>query len=344
MKRKMHHKSPKTVLQRIRGSATLPLKMLPPSCIFWGITIVLLWTLWFIAVCAERRWFHGMRRDWINMPTSAKAVMAVLCAYYTVTAQKPSNVNNTATAILPDTGQLTGGGVQQQLTQPFLSSSPGGPLSVQSEPSRIVLQATLSADPRATAAFSGEPGWSLPAAVPVTPKLSALSFACDATNPASPVCFSNTVTGGTVQALMLVTRGDAADLATLVDAPETARLRLVSDGRRQTEPGAAEESLTRQFVPGRWQLVTVDFETPANLTEMFFGGTAGRPVWNRGWQGEIAEIVGFDTPPDADIRAGVANYLAIRWGSPLPPPRRRRGRPPSTPDSITVLRGVRCFS
>jgi len=33
-----------------------------------------------------------------------------------------------------------------------------------------------------------------------------------------------------VQALMLVTRGDAADLATLVDAPETARLRLISDG------------------------------------------------------------------------------------------------------------------
>jgi len=301
--------------------------MLISSYFCWVITIGFLWTLWFIAVCAERRWFHGMWRDWINMPTSAKAVMAVLCAYYTVTAQKPSNVNSNAPAASPENAQQSAGGNALPQQQSALSAlpPPGEPLNAQYGPARIILQATLSADPRATAAFSGEPGWSLPAAVPVTPKLSALSFACDATNPVSPVCFSNTETV-TVQTLMLATRGDAADLATLVDAPETARLRLVPDGRRQTEPSAAEESLTRQFVPGRWQLVTVDFETPANLTEMFFGGTAGRPVWNRGWQGEIAEIVGFDTPPDADIRAGVANYLSIRWGlasSPASPAQRQ---------------------
>lgn len=248
------------------------------------------------------------------MPPSTKAVMTVLCAYCTVIAQKPSNVNNIATAVLPNTGQLTDGVVvQQQLTQPSLSLTQGEPLSVQSEPSRIVLQATFSTDPRVMVSFNNEMGWCLPLAVPVTPKLSALSFAGNATNPASPVCFSNTETV-TVQTLMLATRGDAADLATLLDAPETARLWLISDGSQQTEPGAVEQSLTQQFIPQQWQLVAVNFVMPINLSEMVFGGTAGRPVWNRGWRGEIAEIVGFNTPPDADIRAGVANYLAIRWG------------------------------
>ncbi len=290
-----------------------------PSYLYCVITVSILWTLWFIALGLERGWFRDVWQGWATLPPSTKAIMAVLCVYCTVIAQKPTNVNNSAAS--PHTGQPAGGAVAQQQqaqpasssTQPPLPATQGGPSGVQSEPSRIVLQATLAADPRVAAAFSGEPGWSLPAAVPATPKLNALSFAGNATNPVSPVCFSN-IAAVTVQTLMLVTRGDAADLATLVDAPETARLRLVSDGSRQTEPGAAELSLTQQFIPQQWQVVAVDFESPADLTEMFFGGTAGRPVWNRGWRGEIAEIVGFNTPPDADVRAGVANYLSIRWG------------------------------
>ena len=290
-----------------------------PSYLCCVITVSILWTLWFIALGLERGWFRGVWQSWADMPPATRVIMAVLCAYCTVVAQKPANVNNSAAS--PHTGQPAGGAVAQQQqaqpasssTQPPLPATQGGPSGVQSEPSRVVLQATLAADPGVAAAFSGEPGWSLPAAVPATPELSALSFAGNATNPVSPVCFSN-VAAVTVQTLMLVTRGDAADLATLVDAPETARLRLVSDGSRQTEPGAAELSLTRQFIPQQWQVVAVDFESPADLTEMFFGGTAGRPAWNRGWRGEIAEIVGFNTPPDADVRAGVANYLSIRWG------------------------------
>lgn len=247
------------------------------------------------------------------MPPSTKAAMAVLCAYCTVVAQKPSNVNNTATAVLPDTGQLTGGVVvQQQRTQPSISLTQGEQLSLQSEPSRIVLQATFVTDPRVMVCFNNEPGWCSPLAVPVTPTLSALSFTGNATNTASPVCFSNTETV-TVQTLMLATRGDAADLATLADAPETARLRLVSDGSLQTEPGPVEQSLTQQFVPEQWQIVAVDFDAPVYLAGMTFGGSAGRPEWCRNWRGEISEIVGFDRLPDADIRAGVANYLAIRW-------------------------------
>jgi hypothetical protein len=285
--------------------------MMSPSYFYFLIGISSLWALWFIVLGLERKSFHSLWRDWKAMQPSTKAVMLVLCTYCTVTAQKPGNVNSNAPAAPPDSVQQSGGkdDSRQQVPPP----PPGGPQNSPPAPARIILQATLSTDSGVTAAFSGEPGWSLPVAVPAAPKLSALSFAGNATNPVSPVRFSNIATGSTIQTLMLVTRGAAADLATLVDAPETARLRLASDNSRQTVPGAAEVSLTQQFIPQQWQLVTLDFEAPATVSEMVFGGTAGRPVWNRGWQGEIAEVVGFDTPPDADVRAGVANYLSIRW-------------------------------
>jgi len=55
------------------------------------------------------------------------------------------------------------------------------------------------------------------------------------------------------------------------------------------------------------------------LSSLAFGDTAGRPVWSRLWRGPIAEAVCFGAPPSADVRAGVANYLAARWSfrSPL---------------------------
>lgn len=241
--------------------------------------------------------------------------MAALCAFCTVTAQKPGNTNNAAVPGTPDAGQTTSGGafVQQQPPQPSPPLLAGGTSGIPSGPSRIVFQAICATDPGAAIAFGGEAGWSAPPAVPVTPKLSALSFAGNATNPASPVCFTNTGTL-TVRTLMLAARGDAVDLATLADAPDTARLRLISDGSRQTEPGTVEQSLTRQFLPGCWRVVALDFESPAVLAGITFGGSAGRPEWFRNWRGEVAEIVGFDAPPGADLRAGVANYLALRWG------------------------------
>ena len=120
----------------------------------------------------ERGWFRGVWQSWADMPPATRVIMAVLCVYCTVIAQKPTNVNNSAAS--PHTGQPAGGAVAQQQqaqpasssTQPPLPATQGGPSGVQSEPSRIVLQATLAADPRVAAAFSGEPGWSLPAAVP----------------------------------------------------------------------------------------------------------------------------------------------------------------------------------
>jgi hypothetical protein len=185
------------------------------------------------------------------------------------------------------------------------------PLNAASEPSRVVFQSTPDSDPRATAAFVGEPGWGTPSTVPATPKLDALSFGGSGTNTPPPVCYAGT---GTVQTLVIATRGETADLATLIDASETARLRVTDAGGQELDLSGAERSLTEQFRPGQWQSVWIDFEAPADLSGLFFGGSAGRPEWSRNWRGEIAEIVGFNVPPDADIRAGVANYLAIRWG------------------------------
>ena len=187
-------------------------------------------------------------------------------------------------------------------------------------PSRIVLQSTLATDPRAVPAFIGESGWAAPVAVPVTSRLAALSFAEGGANCPSPVYFPD-MTNTTVSAVMLVARGNLADLATLADAPETARLRVVPEW--SPEPPditmierALTEAVTpgRREEPGRWKVLEVDFGEPADMAGLFLGGTAGEPVWVRGWRGEIAELVAFDAPPDGDMRAGVANYLAIRWG------------------------------
>jgi len=293
----------------------------------WLLGIGGLWSLWFIILCCERKWFRDVWAAWKGLGWGKGTVMAVLCAVCTVSAQKPRILDGGDTNSPPDVVQSGDDGnaeqsflddwfVQQQIPSTMIVELPENVWEAQeasSEPSRIVFQTTPAGDPRTEAVFSEEPGWGMPVWVPVTPRLNALSFAGNATNTPSPIRFGNT-DAVTVQTLMFATRGDSADLATLLDAPETARLRLISDGSHQTEPSSVEQSLTRQFIPQQWQLVAVDFETPAHLSGMVFGGTAGRPVWNRGWRGEIAEIVGFDMPPDADIRAGVANYLAIRWG------------------------------
>ena len=75
-----------------------------------------------------------------------------------------------------------------------------------------------------------------------------------------------------------------------------------------------EHALTEAMTPGRWNMLEVDFGEPADMAGLFFGDTSGDSDWIRRWRGEIAELVAFDVPPDGDTRAGVANYLAIRWG------------------------------
>jgi len=156
-------------------------------------------------------------------------------------------------------------------------------------------------DPRGGSAPGGEP---LPGVV----------FQSTLPGPAHyPAAFTNNP-DTLVQTVMLAAVGDAADLATLVDAPETARIRIAAEGCAAPRMTPLEQSLTTQFVPAQWFVAEIDFECPVPLGSLAFGDTAGRPLWMRGWQGEIAEAVCFGVPPCGDVRAGVANYLAVRWG------------------------------
>ena len=283
--------------------------------------IMLLWAVWLIVLCRERGWFKGVWAALRAMDPLTCAVMAALCAYCTVSAQKPGGTNESQTVSQQEYAESVGPAFQAGTAL----ETQAGPLSATSESARVVFQSTPVYDPRTVIAFDAEPGWCGPAAVPVTPELDALSFAGGGTNTPSPVRFADTEEVA-VQTLILATRGDPADLATLIDAPATARLRITADGSQEAEMSAAERSLTEQFLPSQWLIVEIDFETPESLAGLFFGGSAGRPGWSRDWRGEIAEIVGFDTPPDADVRAGVANYLSIRWdfgGHPATPEQRQ---------------------
>ena len=313
---------------------------------FWALLAIgSLWAIWFFVLCRERGWFCKKESAARTLDPLTRAVMVVMFTFYTVTAQKPANLNRGGTnapptAAAPQNAEsvppppANGDAAQQAATSETRDAPLSGPLDAVSEPSRVVFQSTPASDPRTVAAFVGEPGWGTPAAVPVTPGLDALSFGGGGTNTPSPVRFAGTAAVA-VQTLILAARGDPADLATLVDAPATARLRIAPAGGQEPEMSASERSLTAQFLPGRWLNAGIDFETPADLPGLFFGGSSGRPEWSRNWRGEIAEIVGFDTPPDADVRAGVANYLAIRWGF---------GGYPATPEQrqAAIAAGLDC--
>lgn len=290
---------------------------------FWACLVAGLWTLWLIVLYEEKK---GKRSVWSEgkiMDPLTRVVMAVMCAYCTVKAQKPGNANRGATntppteieqASGPASGLSGNSPAQQQSPAGALEGTQTGQLTASPEPSRIVLQSTLAADPAAIPAFSGEPGWSVPATVPAAPDLDVLSF--DGTGPGipSPVRFTNRP-NATVQTVILAMRGNATNLATLVDSPVTARLRIAADGCPVPDMTSAERVLTEALTPGWWQISEVDLDQPAPLADLFFGGSAGRPGWLRNWRGEIAEAIGFNTPPGEDVRAGVANYLAIRWGT-----------------------------
>jgi hypothetical protein len=320
---------------------------------FAGLPCVLI--LGAYALCfAVRQWERGgfremregVRRVATGGPLWFRAAMAALFLSCTIDAQKPGNAGGGGTNTSPAAVQSQGGGggpqplpdgapAQRRVRETAApDGAPGFPPEMQAAsgasgapdapdaPPRVVFQATLAPNPEAVPVFAGEPGWEAPAALPVTPKLSALSFAGEGPDVPSPVCFTN-FPGVAVHAVILVTRGGAADLATLVDAPEPARLRFAPAGWPAPAMTASERALTERFVPGQWQATGVDLDRLVPLEALFFGGSAGRPEWRRNWRGEIAEIVCFDAPPGGDLAAGVAHYLALRWGI--------AGVPPATP-------------
>ena len=175
---------------------------------FFLTAIVSRWLAWILVLCWERGCFRGVWAELRNMSPLTRAVMAVLCAYCTVIAQKPSNAGSGGTGGSGETAQTseTSGPVSEaselvpaeeesvlsrqqstgEPTQPqTLIQSPAAP----EEPSRVVFQSAPASDTRTAVAFGGETGWGTPAAVPVTSELESLSFDGGATNVPSPVCF-----------------------------------------------------------------------------------------------------------------------------------------------------------
>ncbi|MCL1919595.1 MAG: hypothetical protein FWG50_00770 [Kiritimatiellaeota bacterium] len=136
----------------------------------------------------------------------------------------------------------------------------------------------------------------------------------------SGVPLAGPLPGVAVRCVMLSCNGAAEDLATLLDAPEAARLRMAAEGGLEPWMDPAEASLTGQFAlpswgPEMWRVVTVDLGGAVPLGDLLFGDAAGLGEWARQWRGEIAEAVFFDDIPGDGARAGVANWLAARRGA-----------------------------
>jgi hypothetical protein len=161
------------------------------------------------------------------------------------------------------------------------------------------------------------------------PMLSRVVFQSErsfAYNGGGGVCFTNQDVE--VQTLLVAANAThPADLSTLVDAPETARIRIAhDDGWAPPAMTVMEQSLTGQFFPDmglfttNWTVVEICFDAPVALSSLTFGNSAGAPGWDRFWRGEIRGIVAFDAPlGDEDVRKGVASFLALRGGFPGSP-------------------------
>ncbi len=290
--------------------------------------VAFLWTLWFVVLCGERGWFRGTGAAWRAMSPPTRGVMAVLCVCCTVSAQKPAasgnggaNPSAVAAAVSPAEGgaallsSAADGALLATTANASLTGTVGGSSApaASAEPLRIVLQSAPASDASAVPAFAGESGWTAPAAASVAPGLDALSFDGAGPGVPCPVRFAG-ATNVAVRTVVLAARGSATNLATLVDGPETARLRIAPDGSVDPDAGAIERAPTENQRPGPGAGAGQSFGVNTPRPPGVFGGSAGRPDWRRNWRGEIAEVIGFNAPPDPDVRAGVANYLAIRWG------------------------------
>jgi len=66
-----------------------------------------------------------------------------------------------------------------------------------------------------------------------------------------------------------------------------------------------------------FQLVEVAWDEAIKLDEVYVGGAAGSPAWQRGWVGEIGELIFFATKPTQLEREALRRYAAIKWGVPV---------------------------
>ena len=87
-----------------------------------------------------------------------------------------------------------------------------------------------------------------------------------------------------------------------------------------------------QVLQGERFLAEIVLAEPIAVADVFLGAHAATPIWLRGWQGSIHEVVmlGADAPPQGAqaVRALLAHY----WGTP--------NAPPSPPDAEALLKGL----
>ena len=248
------------------------------TAIFLGLMVA-----WFAESRVLERWAEDVRQQIRAMGPAGFTFAVAITAGLTITAQKRTGDGTDTFGVRgPDPAFESGG------------NSPPPPRGGASGPARVVFQADLSA-----------------------------AFASGA-----PVCFTNEP-DTLVRFIMIAAMADApADLATLVDVTvpyswETARIRAAPEGGPPPRMTAAEASLTGQFLSwagqfeaGQWRVAEIAFDAPVPLHALHFGNSAGLAEWQRHWRGAIKGVVCFGAPPGTDVRAGVANFLALRGGFP----------------------------
>ena len=86
------------------------------------------------------------------------------------------------------------------------------------------------------------------------------------------------------------------------------------------------------IVANRKFLAEVELSLPVAACDVFVGGHAATPVWRRGWQGEIHEVVLLGTEVTQAEATAVRALLSCYWGT--------QNALPSPPDAAMVLRGI----
>ena len=135
-------------------------------------------------------------------------------------------------------------------------------------------------------------------------------------------------TGIVFYAFAVVRCEAAADLATLLDAPCSARFDPVawpgdpwtlSTAQLDAEAAYAVNGVATNTFAGAsgHQLVEVFWSAPVALDALYFGGAAASPAWNRAWSGELAELILLAAHPTAAERDALWFYANRKWGVPV---------------------------
>ena len=150
-----------------------------------------------------------------------------------------------------------------------------------SDTAHVVLQTRPATDNRFQILFEDELGWISPACVPHPRSgMPVASFAANELETPSPLKVFQ-MTNILVTTLMICARSEAADLSTLIDGATPAMLRVISDGGSMVEHDSDVDSLADAFIADVYRVFTVDFAEPVPLSDLFFGGSVGRPEWRR---------------------------------------------------------------